>query len=142
VNDRRLQPPGGEPPPASVSLGTGAPLDLTRLAAEICRVYQAEFPDEQERYGDVGTAWCVHDNQYLLYWGAEAADGYLDMRREVSWLASVLEARDFPLDRLARDLEIGAEVVREELGPEQAESLASVLVDAAVYVRSRSTFLA
>jgi hypothetical protein len=142
VTDRRLQPPGGEPPPASVPLGSGEPLDLASLAEDICRSYQREFPDEQEQYGDAGTAWCVHDNQYLLFWAAEAADGYLDMRREVSWLASVLEARDFPLDRLARDLEIGAQVVRERLLAEQAEPLAAVLLDAAGYVRSRDTFLA
>jgi hypothetical protein len=31
----------------------------------------------------------------------------------VTWLAGVLGARDFPLDRLARDLEIAADVVRD-----------------------------
>ena len=137
----RLQPPGGEPPPATVSLGDGQPLDLAALAEEICRRYRAEFPDEEGRYGEVGTAWCVHDNQYLLHWAAEAADGYLDMRSEVAWLGSVLEARDFPLDRLARDLEIGAEVARERLTAGQAERLGEVLVDAAAFVRSRGSFL-
>lgn len=122
-------------------MDAGERIDLTSLAEEICRRYQREFPDEQERYGDAGGAWCMHDNQYLLCWGAEAADGYLDMWQQVGWLASVLEARDYPLDRLARDLEIGADVVREELAPTVAEPLADVLVGAAGYVRSRETFL-
>jgi len=86
-------------------------------------------------------AWCVHDNQYLLCWGGEAAGGYLDMNGQVAWLASVLEARHYPVVRLARNLEIGADVVRDRLTPEQAEPLADVLSDAAGYVRSRDTFL-
>jgi hypothetical protein len=141
VTDRRLEPPGGEPPPATVTLGSGDQIDLVSLAEAICRRYQGEFPDEQERYGEAGAAWCLHDNQYLLFWAAEAADGYLDMRAQVAWLASVLEAREFPLDRLARDLEIGAEAVRDQLRTEQAEPLAVVLADAAAYVGSRDSFL-
>ena len=141
MTDRRTEAPGGEPPPASVTLDAGDPIDLPPLAEEICRRYQLEFPDEQTRYGDTGMAWCVHDNQYLLCWGAEAADGYLDMSQQVAWLASVLEARDFPLDRLARDLEIGADVVRDRLTPDVAGPLADVLTEAAGYVRSRQTFL-
>ena len=141
MSDRRLAPPGGEPPPASVSMDAGEPIELTALAEEICRRYRAEFPDEQQRYGDAGLAWCLHDNQYLLCWGAEAADGYLDMKQQVAWLASVLEARAYPLVRLARDLEIGADVVRDRLDAPRAGPLAAVLAGAADYVRSRETFL-
>lgn len=122
-------------------MDAGDPIELPPLAEEICRRYQREFPDEQRRYGDTGMAWCLHDNQYLLCWGAEAADGYLDMLQQVAWLASVLEARDFPMERLARDLEIGADVVRERVTAPMAEPLAGVLADAADYVRSRGTFL-
>lgn len=141
MRDRRLEPPGGEPPPASASIGSGAPIDLISLAREICRRYRLEFPDDQERYGDAGEAWCLHDNQYLLSWAAEAADGLLDMNREVAWLARVLEARRFPLDRLARNLEIGADVVHEESSLKAVEGLADVLTHAAGFVRSRDTFL-
>lgn len=137
----RLEPPSGEPPPPSVALNGGEPLDLAALSQEICRRYLEEFPDEVERYGEVGFAWCVHDNQYLLHWAAEAAEGFLDMKREVAWLGSVLEARGFPLDRLARDLEIAAEVGRDRLDQDQAERLAEVLADAAAFVRSRGSFL-
>jgi hypothetical protein len=105
------EPPSGYPPPAEAQLGDGPALDLGALAAEICSRYRAEFPDEEARYGDAGMAWCVHDNQHLLNWAVTEANGYGGFDRQVAWLAGVLDARDFPLDRLARDLEIAAEVV-------------------------------
>lgn len=58
----------------------------------------------------------------------------------ISWLARVLESRGFPLERLARSLEIGADVVRDQVGG-AGEDLAQMLGDNAGYVRSRSTFL-
>jgi hypothetical protein len=109
------QPPGGAPPPTQATLGEGEPIDLRALAEVICMRYRDEFPDEQGRYGDAGVAWCVHDNQHILNWVVGARNGYVDLERELGWLARVLGARDFPLDRLARDLEIAAEVVRERL---------------------------
>jgi hypothetical protein len=51
----------------------------------------------------------------------------------------VLEARDFPLDRLARNLDIAAAVSAEKL--ERADQLAEILLRGARFVRSRSTFL-
>jgi hypothetical protein len=140
VSPSRLEPPGGDAAPTAGWLGE-APLDLLALAQEICRRYRLDFPDEQGRLGEVRTAWCVHDNQYLLHWGAEAVSGYVDMRHEVAWLASVLQARDFPLDRLARNLDIGAEVVRGQVSGTPGVELAGVLADAAEFVRSRDTFL-
>ena len=141
MSGHRLRPPGGEPPPATVTTDAGESLDLRGLAEEIARRYAREFPDEQARYGEAGRAWCIHDNQYLLAWSADAVDGHLDMRGQVAWLASILEARDYPLERLARDLEIGVDVVRERVTPSVADALADVLADAAAYVRSRDTFL-
>jgi hypothetical protein len=141
VSARAPEPPSGEPAPVTASVGTGAPIDLVALAEEVCRRYRGEFPDESGRYGEAGNAWCVHDNQYLLSWAAEAAGGFVDMHREVAWLARVLEARDFPLERLARNLDLGAEVTGEQLPRPVGEPLAAVLADAAVFVRSRVTFL-
>ena len=66
------------------------------MAEEISRRFWTEYTDEAERYGDAGLAWCIHDNQWLLGW------------------AALLAARDYPAGRLARDLEIAAEVVGEE----------------------------
>ena len=89
----------------------GAEIDLVGPAREICRRYRLEFPDEQGRYGEAGMAWCVHDNQHILSWAAMAVEYGLGMERQLAWLAEVLGSRDFPLERLVRDLEIAAEVV-------------------------------
>ena len=139
---RRLDPPSGQPPPTEATLGGDGPqLDLAALAREVCRRYRDEFPDEKERYGDAGNAWCVHDNQHLLNWAAGSVNGYVDLEREVSWLARVLEARDFPIDRLARNLEIGADVVREQVGGAPGDELAGALARAGAFVRSKESFL-
>lgn len=102
-------------PPSSRAPGTaelhGAAFDLVAPAREICRRYRLEFPDEEGRYGDAGMAWCVHDNQHILSWAAMAVEYDLGMERQLEWLADVLRNRDFPIERLVRDLEIAAEVV-------------------------------
>ena len=116
------EPPSGSPPPASAELRNGGNLDLRALAEEICRRYRVEFPDEHERYGDAGMAWCVHDNQHILNWAVTESRGFGGFERQVEWLAGVLEARDFPLDRLARDLELAAAVTDE---PDISEILLS-----------------
>jgi hypothetical protein len=127
--------------PAQALLAGGeAPIDLVALAHAICDRYRAEFPDEQGRYGDAGMAWCVHDNQHILAWAVGARNGYVDLERELAWLARVLEARDFPLDRLARNLDIAAEVAREKLGEADA-AIAADLSGGARFVRSRESFL-
>jgi len=112
---RDVSPPsGGTAPPATATV-RGELLHLTPLAVEISRRFQVEFPDELERYGDAATEWCIHDNQWLLGW---AADGLVigggHFLGNVRWLARLLAARDYPSERLARDLEIAAEVVGEE----------------------------
>jgi hypothetical protein len=135
------RPPSGTPPPAQALMtGGSGPIDLVALARTICERYRGEFPDEQERYGDAGMAWCVHDNQHIVNWAVGVRNGYVDLERELAWLARVLEAREFPLDRLARNLEIAAEVAGDELGePERA--IADDLAAGARFVRSRPTFL-
>jgi hypothetical protein len=104
-------------PPSSPAPGTaqlhGAPFDLVAPAREICRRYRLEFPDEEGRYGDAGMAWCVHDNQHILSWAAMAVEYDLGMERQLEWLAEVLGNRDFPIERLVRNLEIAAEVVED-----------------------------
>jgi hypothetical protein len=135
-SDGRLAPPSGHAPPVEAELG-GRAVALVPLAEEICRRYRSEFPDEQGRYGDAGQAWCVHDNQHLLFWAAGAAEGWVDMEQEVQWLAGVLAARDFPLDRLARDLDLAADVVRERVGGEDGGLWADVLAGGATTVRLR-----
>lgn len=124
-------------PPTEALLGDGVTVPLAPLADKICRHYEEEFPDEQGRYGDAWRAWCVHDNQHLLYWGAESVPGHVDMHHEVGWLANVLDARGFPLLRLARNLDIGAEVVLANVAGDPGRQLASALADAAEFVRLR-----
>ena len=129
------QPPSGSPPPVAAVLTDGdVSLDLVALAAEICRLYREEFPDEEGRYGDAGMAWCVHDNQHILNWAVGAANGWVDLSKELAWLARVLEARNFPLERLARDLEIAADVV-------SVDAVAHELRAGAAFICSKSTFL-
>ena len=111
---------------------------LVPLAQEICGRYREEFPDEQERYGDAGQAWCLHDNQHLLFWGAGAVNGFVDMEREVDWLARVLAARDFPLDRLARNLDLAAEVVQANVPGDPGREWADVMTASATFVRRRN----
>jgi hypothetical protein len=111
VTARRLEPPSGQPPPVEAALPGGQQLDLLALAREVCRRYRDEFPDERERYGDAGHQWCIHDNQHLIHWAILDVQGVTKIGEQVGWLSRVLHARDFPLDRLRRDLELAAEVV-------------------------------
>ena len=135
----RPAPPSGQPPPRQVALADGTEVDLEAVATEVCARYAAEYPDEHERYGDAGRDWCMHDNQHLVNWAVLDTREYVSLEDQVSWLAKVLEARDFPLDRLARDLDIAAAVVGERVpggGP-----VAAALTRAGAMVRSRPTFL-
>ena len=135
----RPAPPSGDPPPRAAELEDGTALDLEALAAEVCARYRAEFPDEHERYGDAGELWCRHDNQHLINWAVLHTREFVVLDEQVAWLAKVLEAREFPLDRLARDLDIAAAVVGEQV--RGAGAVAAALSGAAAMVRSRPTFL-
>lgn len=127
------------PPPATAATPSGREIDLAALAEEVCTAYDAEFPDERERYGAAGLQWCRHDNQHLLNWAVLSLDFAIDFERELAWLARVLEARDFPLARLARDLDLlAATVLRHH--PDESGLHARVLAGA-TFVRSRDTFL-
>lgn len=101
-------------------------LHLAPLAREVSRRFQAEHPDEAERYGDAAFAWCVHDNQWLLGWAAEDLEiGGGHFAKNVRWIVRLLGARDYPVERIARDLEIAAEVVGD--GSESRRRLAETL---------------
>jgi hypothetical protein len=47
-----------------------------------------------------------------------------------------LEARDFPVHRLARALEIGADVVMGQVAGPGGRELSAVLTDASAFIRS------
>lgn len=139
MDERKPAPPSGLPPPTTAHGPDGQVLDLVMLAAEACAQYHAEYPDEDGRYGDVGQVWCRHDIQHLLSWAALDVEGLDDLDREVTWLAGILEAREFPLDRLARGLDLAAEMVRRFV--EDCEPVAVVLEGSARMVRERGSFL-
>jgi hypothetical protein len=133
----RPMPPSGADPPLQTRTAAGEAIDLVPLAQEICRRYSSEFPDEEERYGPAGHAWCLHDNQYLLAWAIQdARDHTVDLAEQVVWLADVLNSRGFPIARLARDLEIAAAAVSDGVddGP-LALRAASKLTAAAATLR-------
>lgn len=127
------RPPSGAPPPTSAELD-GWPIDLVSLARTICERYYLIYPDEHARYGPAGTQWCNHDNQWLLSWAAGDVIGAVDLNQQACWLARVLHSRDFPVERLVRNLELAAEVIREsELGP-AGPAVAQRLETAAIVV--------
>jgi hypothetical protein len=135
----RPAPPSGRPPPRRAEMADGTEVDLEALAIEICARYGAEYPDEDERYGEAGRQWCRHDNQHLVNWAVLDTRDYVSIEEQVAWLAKVLEAREFPLDRLARDLDVAAEVVA--LRVPAGDAVAAALARAEALVRSRDTFL-
>ena len=104
--------PGGQAAPTETRMPGGAVVELTALARELCARYREEFPDEEQRYGDAGMAWCEHDNQWILHWALEDLAGVGDLDRHLEWLADVLANRDFPVARLVRDLEIAGDVAQ------------------------------
>jgi hypothetical protein len=127
------------PPPEAVTGPLGEELDLMAIARETCASYDAEFPDERERYGPAGADWCRHDCQHLLNWAVLSLTEALDFEAQLAWLARVLEARDFPIPRLARCLEMLAQAVRDTV-PGEPE-VAARLDAGAEFVASRASFL-
>ena len=128
---RRLARPSGTPPPAEAELGDGSRVALAPLAAEITERYAHAFPDEDERYSAEWREWSTHDNQHVLRWAIDAQHGLVDLWEQIAWLARVLAARDFPLDRLARSLELVADVLDERAGAEAAGAVAELRLAAA-----------
>jgi hypothetical protein len=141
---RRVEPPSGMAPPAAAPSpsGDGSEIDLYALAASTVQRYYAEFTDEDAVYGAVGRLWCQHDLQHLLNWAALDVTGHVVLDEQVAWLARILESRAFPILRLARSLEHGAGVVREELADDAgADAMAARLDGAAAMIRARGSFL-
>ncbi len=130
---RRPDPPSGATPPSQAQHSDGTPIDLEAIAALVCERYRQEFPDDDERYGETGIKWCLHDNQYILAWAIQdARDGTLELGEQTQWLARILASRDFPVARLVRNLEIAAEAAlgSDQLGP-LSDEVSRLLIEAA-----------
>lgn len=130
-------PTGGQPPPRAARV-ENMQLDLEGLAADICDRYHAEFTDEEARFGDAGRDWCRHDNQWLLSWAVNDILGLDELDRQALWLANVLASRDFPVDRLVRNIQIAAEVATARVPAPVGTQLATRLTSAAVAVADAS----
>lgn len=137
--NKHVAPPTGMPPPETAIGPHGEELDLVAIARDTCASYAAEFPDERERYGPSGADWCRHDCQHLLNWAVLSLTEALDFEAQLAWLARVLEARGFPISRLARCLEMLAQTVRDSAPGET--DVAARLNAGAVFVGSRPSFL-
>ena len=112
---RRTAPPAGWPPPEGALLD-GAEVALGPLCEQIAVRYFERFPEDLGRYGaDVARAWELHDTRYVLSWAIGAVDGRVDLDREITWLARVLDSRGFPLEHLAANLDLSADVASELL---------------------------
>jgi hypothetical protein len=134
--NRRVAPPSGTPAPAAVRLA-GQEIALGPLAQSVADRYFREFPGDLARYGDAARAWEIHDTSYCLQWAVLDTEGFASLQREVTWLTGVLSSRGFPLEHLARNLELAGDVVDEQLpglGPPVAQRLRS----AATTVRDRA----
>jgi hypothetical protein len=127
------------PPPEHVTGPHGRWIDLAAIARKTCVAYDREFPDERERYGPAGAAWCRHDSQHLLNWAVLSVTEDLDYERELAWLARILEARDFPLPRLARCLELLAQTTRESVP--DVPQVADRVQQGAQFIGSHGSFL-
>jgi hypothetical protein len=135
----RTAPPSGWPPPADARLGEET-IDLGPLAEAVADRYFAAHPEDLERYGaDVARAWELHDTRYLLSWAIGDVEQHVDLEHQVAWLARILEAREFPLEHLASNLELAAGVVAGTLPG--GEPVAARLHAAATLVRTTPTFL-
>ena len=109
----RTIPPSGVNPPQTFELEDGTEVDLGPLASQLCELYYEIYPDDLQRYGAAGRAWAEHDSRYLLAWGLEdARAGTVDCVEQIQWLGRVLANRSFPIERLARHVELTAAVTR------------------------------
>jgi hypothetical protein len=123
--------PSGSPPPASITLGERR-IELAPVLEAIADRYFAEFPSDLERYGEAARDWELHDTAHCINWAALDVRGFTSLDRNISWLTDILRARDFPLEQLARNLELAADVCAETIG----DAVAARLRNAATHVRS------
>lgn len=123
----RTAPPSGWPPPTEAQLA-GATIALVPLAGAIADRYFDRFPEDLDRYGDAARDWELHDTQHLLNWAIGDVEGSVDLEEQVAWLTRVLAARDFPLEHLAVNLELAADVVSADVGSAVADRLRAAAV--------------
>jgi hypothetical protein len=117
------------PPPAEARLPGGRVVELAEAATEICRRYA----DEEARYGEAWMPWCRHDDQHILNWAAEDVAGFNDLDRHLDWLWACSTRGASRSSGIPRNVELGADVLRERGEADVAERPAR----AAVGLRAR-----
>jgi hypothetical protein len=101
------------PPPTDTVLD-GQTIPLTPLAEAASRRHLARHPDDVETYGEqLAWDWCVHDLSHVLSWAFAERAGLDDLSKQMRWLATLLAAREYPVDNLADSLQECAAVVRD-----------------------------
>jgi hypothetical protein len=122
------------PAPTSATL-SGERIALRPLAEAVAKRYFDEFPEDLGRYGEAARAWEIHDTSHCLQWAVLDAEGLASLPRQIEWLTTVLRSREFPLEHLARNLELAADAVEERLSGSGA-AIALRLRAAALQVRN------
>ena len=128
---RPVAPPSGWPAPTTATLA-GRQIALEPLAEATADRYFDEFPEDLSRYGEAARQWEIHDTLHCLRWAVLDVEQSASLEREIAWLANVLRSRGFPLEHLARNLELAAGVVDERLADPGAEVAGRLRAAAAV----------
>jgi len=121
------------PAPETATL-SGRRIALRPLAEAVADRYFQQFPDDLKRYGEPARAWEIHDTSHCLYWAILDAEGLANLGHEIGWLTTVLRSRQFPLEHLARNLELAPDVSEERLS-ESGRAIGSRLRTSAAQVR-------
>ena len=130
---RRTAPPGGMPPPTTVSTSIGETVRLVPLAEEVTERHLERHPEDVSRYGEeLAWQWCVHDMQHVLAWAITDQE----FEGQLAWLARVLDARDYPVNNLFDCVHTAADVVDEQLRDEVGRDVAGRMRDVADRLRS------
>ena len=108
---RRPAPPSGWKAPTTLTTLSGEEIDLIGPARSATEAFIAECPAYLERYGEAGRQWCIHDHQHVLNWALIRSEERF--AEEIDWLRGILEARDFPLEWLARGTELLADAFQQ-----------------------------
>ena len=122
------------PPPEIAELPDGTVVSLRPIAERVSREHLSRHPEEIERYGaELASQWCVHDNQHVLGWAVQAPD----VTGQLSWLASVLDARGYPVANLVECAQSAARALAEAVPSEAGRAAAARLQSAAIEVGAR-----
>ena len=78
----------------------------------------------------------MYDNRWILSWSIMAAGGCGDFHTQLRWLAGIVQTRGYPVQWLARDLEIAAEVTVDAL-TSASDPVRIILLSGAGAVRAR-----